>query len=58
MPPWRRQAGAVASIFRDGDILKVDFQYSPERVRAIKGIKGARYNPGDKSWSLPLERLS
>lgn len=58
MPPWRRQAGAVASIFGDGGILKVDFQYSPERVRAIKGLTGARYNPADKSWSLPLERLS
>jgi hypothetical protein len=57
IPPWRRQAGAVASVFREGATLKVDFQYAPERVQAVKGLKGARYNPADKSWSLPLERV-
>lgn len=57
-PPWRRQVGPVGSVFREGSSLKVDFQYSPERVRAVKGLKGARYNPDDKSWSLPRERLA
>lgn len=58
MPAWRRNTGPIASVFREGDTLRVDFQYSPERVKAVKALKGARFNPSDKSWSLPLERLT
>jgi hypothetical protein len=36
----------------------VDFQYTPERVKAVKGLTGARYHPDDKSWSVPLEAVT
>jgi SWI/SNF-related matrix-associated actin-dependent regulator 1 of chromatin subfamily A len=58
IPHWRRQVGPVASVFREGHTLKIDFQYSPERVSSVKALKGARYNPNDKSWSLPRDRIS
>lgn len=38
--------------------MLLDFEYSPERVRAVKAIAGARYHPDDKSWSVPLEAWS
>lgn len=52
--PWRRPDGPVISLFREGERLRLDFEYSPTRVAAIKAIKGARYNAGDRSWSVPI----
>lgn len=56
-PPWRREQGPALSIFREGQRLRLDFQYSPERVKAIKAISGSRYSPDDKSWTVPVEAL-
>jgi len=42
---------------RDRDRVVLDFEYAPERVKAVKAIPGARYNPDDKSWSIPLEAV-
>jgi hypothetical protein len=56
-PPWLKATGPVLSMMRQGDRLLLDFEYGPERVKAVKAIPGARYNPDDKSWSLPLEQL-
>jgi hypothetical protein len=42
---------------RMGDRARIDFQYSPERVAAVKALSGARYHPEDKSWSIPLNLL-
>lgn len=56
-PPWRRQAGPIMSLFRRGERLLLDFEYAPERVKVIKAIHGARYNPEDKSWIVPLDAL-
>jgi len=56
-PPWLKATGPVLSIMRQGDRLLLDFEYGPERVKAVKAIPGARYNPDDKSWALPLEQL-
>ena len=57
-PPWSRDQGPVLSLFREGAIVRADFRYSPERVKAVKEIAGARFSPDDKSWTLPLERAS
>jgi SWI/SNF-related matrix-associated actin-dependent regulator 1 of chromatin subfamily A len=35
----------------------VDFAYSPTRVKAVKAIKGARFHPDDKSWSVPFAEI-
>lgn len=43
---------------RAGNRMLLDFEYSPERVRSVKAIAGARYHPEDKSWSVPLEAWS
>ena len=58
IPPWRRNQGPVLSIFREGALLRLDFEYSPERVQAVKAMLGARYDPLDKSWSVPAELLA
>jgi superfamily II DNA or RNA helicase len=42
---------------REGNRLRVDFAYAPERVTSIKGISGYRYHADDKSWSIPLASL-
>jgi SWI/SNF-related matrix-associated actin-dependent regulator 1 of chromatin subfamily A len=50
--------GPVVSLLRVGSRLCVDFAYSPERVKAVKGLAGSRYHPDDKSWSLPFDTLT
>ena len=50
---WRSEAGPSVSFMRHGDRVIVDFSYRPERVKAIKGIRGARFNPEEKSWTIP-----
>jgi hypothetical protein len=48
----------VLSIFREMGTVRLDFAYSPERVRLVKAIKGARFEPTGKGWNIPLESLS
>jgi SWI/SNF-related matrix-associated actin-dependent regulator 1 of chromatin subfamily A len=54
---WQRHDGPILSLMRARDRIVLDFEYTPERVKAVKAIPGARYNPDDKSWSVPLEAL-
>jgi SWI/SNF-related matrix-associated actin-dependent regulator 1 of chromatin subfamily A len=54
-PQWQRSNGPVLSLMRSGTRLVLDFEYAPDRVKAVKAIPGARYNPDDKSWSVPFE---
>lgn len=56
-PPWRREQGPILSLFRQGGRVRLDFRYSPERVKAVKAIVGARFSPEDKSWTIPIEGL-
>jgi len=56
-PPWRRGDGPVLSLMREGERLRLDFEYGPERVKAVKALSGARYHPDDKSWSVPFDSL-
>jgi hypothetical protein len=37
--------------------VRLDFEYAPARVAAVKAIKGARYHPEDKSWTIPFESV-
>lgn len=53
-PFWKRPEGPILSLFREGDRLRLDFEYSPARVAAVKGLGGAKYSPDDKSWSVPF----
>jgi len=55
--PWQRSSGPIWSICRILERVRIDFQYSPERVAALKALAGARYHPDDKSWSIPLASL-
>lgn len=56
-PVWQRPQGGVISILREGALVRLDFEYSPARVAAVKGIKGARYSPDDKSWTIPYDSV-
>lgn len=56
-PPWSRDSGPAYSVFRLGALARIDFRYAPERVKAVKETKGARYSPEDKSWTVPFEQL-
>ncbi len=51
---WQKPQGAVISLLREGALVRLDFEYSPARVAAVKAIKGARYHPSDKSWTIPF----
>lgn len=57
VPPWKRGGGPVLSLMREDARLRLDFEYAPERVKAVKAIPAARYHPEDKSWSVPLDAL-
>ena len=42
---------------RDGARVRLDFEYSPSRVKVIKATPGARFHGDDKSWSIPIEHI-
>ncbi len=56
-PVWQKPQGPIISILREGARARLDFEYSPLRVAAVKAIKGAKYHPDDKSWSIPFESV-
>lgn len=56
-PLWQRPQGPTISILREGARARLDFEYSPTRVAAVKAIKGAKYHPEDKSWTIPFESV-
>lgn len=37
----------------DGDRLKLKFDYDPETLQIIRNIKGRKYNPYDRTWTIP-----
>lgn len=45
------------SVMRDGARARLDFEYSPSRVKIIKAVPGARFHGDDKSWSIPIEHV-
>jgi SWI/SNF-related matrix-associated actin-dependent regulator 1 of chromatin subfamily A len=53
-PAWQSAGTPILSLVREGGRVRVDFAYSPTRVKAIKAIQGARFHPDDKSWSIPF----
>ena len=55
--PWMKGQGPVASIFRIGGVAAIQFEYSPARVKAIKGCTGARFSGDRKEWRVPLHHL-
>ncbi|MEY4668535.1 MAG: hypothetical protein RL518_1234 [Pseudomonadota bacterium] len=56
-PVWQKPQGPIISFLREGERVRLDFEYSPARVAAVKGISGARYHPDDKSWTIPFESV-
>jgi SNF2 family DNA or RNA helicase len=56
MRPALGYAGAVYLI--DGKTLRLDFEYSKERVARLKGgVGGAKFHPDGKFWTLPVAKL-
>ncbi len=53
-PAWQSAGTPIVSYVREGARVRVDFSYSPSRVKAVKAIQGARFHPEDKSWSVPF----
>ena len=53
-PHWKKPDGPTASFMREGGRVRIDFDYSPTRVAAVKAVSGARYHADDKSWTIPL----
>jgi hypothetical protein len=39
-----------------GDFLIISFDYSYEKVSAIKKIDGHRWDPIKKEWTIPISR--
>ena len=56
-PVWQRPQGPIISYVREGARVRLDFEYSPTRVAAVKSVKGAKYHPDDKSWSIPFDSV-
>ncbi len=55
-PQWQRIShGWSGSAFLTGRLIHLDFEYSQERVAAVKRIKGARFQRESKSWTVPVE---
>ena len=43
-------------ILLEGARIRVLFRFSPEKVAYVKSIKGARYDPDTKTWTIPREK--
>lgn len=54
-PQVQQPSGLGMTITRDGDAYVVGFQYNREVVDAVKAIPGRRYNPMDKTWTVPSQ---
>ena len=39
-----------------GDFLNISFDYSYEKVAAIKNISGHRWDPVKKHWTIPISK--
>lgn len=39
------------------DLYIIRFQYDPELVRLVKNVPGRRYDPDQKYWTIPVDRL-
>lgn len=37
--------------------MRLDFEYAPTRVAAVKAIRGSRYHSDDKSWTIPFDAV-
>jgi len=55
-PQWQKASfgWSGAAFVQDGRIY-LDFEYSPERVNAVKKIGSAKFHKESKSWSLPVD---
>ena len=40
-------------VIRDGERITVSFSYNPDYITEIKTIKGSRWHPEKKYWSVP-----
>ena len=51
------QSSIIGSVSRVGDQLIVKFNYTPQRVAAIKTFPRSRYEPKSRSWQIPAGNL-
>jgi len=50
----RRLEGPAGQVTLQGELLEVDFVFSPAKVQAIKEIPHARFQKETKRWTIPL----
>lgn len=41
-------------VSKSEDHLAIKFDYSPDRIGKIKSIKGYKWNPDKKEWTIPF----
>jgi len=59
-PLWvklRPSLGYAGACYLEGEKLALDFEYSEERLKALKAIGGARFDKERKLWTLPINKL-
>lgn len=47
----------MIKVIKINDTLNASFDYDADTVSKIKTIPGRKYNPGNKSWDLPLQAI-
>lgn len=47
----------MIKVIKINDTLNASFDYDADTVLKIKTIPGRKYNPGNKSWDLPLQAI-
>lgn len=47
----------MTNVIKDGDMLRVKFNYNMEKVNNIKTIPGKRYDAQNKEWLIPFEGI-
>lgn len=47
----------MTNVIKDGDMLRVKFNYDANKVKKIKTIVGKRYDAPNKEWLIPLESI-
>ncbi|RLG32272.1 hypothetical protein DRN97_07750 [Methanosarcinales archaeon] len=47
----------MIEVRKDGERIKISFPYNPDYITKIKILKGYRWHPEKKYWSIPSSEL-
>ena len=53
----RNRGIKMINVVQNNDKYQISFSYDPGIVYLVKGVPGRRWNPDEKYWSIPIDKL-